>query len=78
MALAPDVGRGVLGAVESAAVQVLGISWASGAGEEESVTVLPGLLPVVPSDPTFLQCPLSSGFCPSEPSHVSVDGCVLA
>lgn len=56
MTLAPDVGRGVLGAVESAAVQVLGISWASGAGEEESVTVLSGFLPAVSPELWFLSC----------------------
>lgn len=50
----------------------------SDAGEEESVTLLLGFLPLVPSDPTFLQSPLSSGFCPAESSHVSLHGRVLA
>lgn len=56
----------------------LGIWWATEGAGEESVTLPPGLPRCSPLRPYFLQAPQSSGFCPAEPSHVSVHGCVLA
>lgn len=67
--------------VESAAVWVLvsarawGSGGLSGAGKEESVTLLPGLPPCSPLRPYFLQSPLGSGFCPAEPSHLFMAVC---
>lgn len=53
------------------------VGYLSDAGGEESVTLLPGLPPCGPLRPHFPAVSPSSGFCPAEPSHVSLHGRVL-